>query len=82
MFNKMKLLLLVLAFVFTFDSEYLLREDLVRECLERGRQVVQTITDALFSLPSTEDRDGPLVKLPPPTTKLPREKHVKFLFLF
>lgn len=52
------------------------REDFVRECLERGREVVQAITDALFSLPSTEDRDGPLVKLPPPTTKLPREKHL------
>lgn len=43
--------------------------------------LVQAIADALFNLPSTEDRDGPLVKLPPPTTRLPREKPVWSSFL-
>ncbi|KAF3336416.1 ribosome biogenesis regulatory protein [Carex littledalei] len=52
------------------------REELVRQCLEKGTELVQAIADSLFSLPSTEDRDGPLVKLPPPITKLPREKHL------
>ena len=46
------------------------------ECLKKGTELVQAIADALFNLPSTEDVDGPLVKLPSPTTRLPREKHV------
>lgn len=50
------------------------REDLVNECLQKGTELVQFIANDLFNLPSTEDRDGPLVKLPPPTTRLPREK--------
>ncbi|KAF5725821.1 ribosome biogenesis regulatory protein isoform X1 [Tripterygium wilfordii] len=52
------------------------REELVKECLQRGTELVQAIADDVFSLPSTEDVDGPLVKLPPPTTKLPRGKHL------
>lgn len=59
-----------------FQSTPSSREDLVRQCLEKGTELVQAITDSLFSLPCTEDRDGPIVKLPPPTTKLPREKHL------
>lgn len=51
------------------------REELTSECLKRGAELVQAIANALFTLPSTEDRDGPLVKLPEPTTRLPREKH-------
>ena len=55
----------------------------MKECLQRGTVLVQSIADALFNLPSTEDIDGPLVKLPPPTTRLPREKHVSFcMFLY
>ncbi|KAK2966302.1 hypothetical protein RJ640_018113 [Escallonia rubra] len=50
------------------------REELVKECLEQGTKLVQAVADALFSLPSVEDRDGPLVKLPAPTIRLPREK--------
>ncbi|XP_038878495.1 ribosome biogenesis regulatory protein homolog [Benincasa hispida] len=50
------------------------REELVNECLQKGTELVQFIANDLFNLPSTEDRDGPLVKLPPPTTRLPREK--------
>lgn len=38
--------------------------------------MVQAIADHLFNLPSTEDVDGPIVTLPPPTTKLPRSKHL------
>jgi hypothetical protein len=53
-----------------------IRQELVKECLQKGTELVQAIADSLFTLPSTEDVDGPLVKLPPPTTKLPREKHV------
>ena len=52
------------------------REELAKECLQEGIKLVQAVADRLFNLPSTEDVDGPLVKLPPPTTKLPREKHV------
>lgn len=52
------------------------REELVRECLQRGTEVAQALADALFNLPATEDVDGPIVKLPPPTTKLPRQKHL------
>ncbi|KAL8136123.1 ribosome biogenesis regulatory protein homolog [Apium graveolens] len=50
------------------------REELVKESLQQGTKLVQAIADSLFSLTSTEDRDGPIVKLPPPTTRLPREK--------
>ncbi|KAG4190506.1 hypothetical protein ERO13_A07G035500v2 [Gossypium hirsutum] len=52
------------------------RDELVKECLQEGTKLVQAVADSLFNLPSTEDVDGPLVKLPPPTTKLPREKHL------
>ncbi|XP_042496443.1 ribosome biogenesis regulatory protein homolog [Macadamia integrifolia] len=52
------------------------REQLVTECLQKGTELVQAIADVLFNLPSTEDRDGPIVQLPPPTTRLPREKHL------
>lgn len=58
----------------------LLREELVKECLEEGTKLVQAIADRLFNLPSTEDVDGPIVTLPPPTTKLPRSKHVSYPF--
>ncbi|KAJ0985312.1 hypothetical protein J5N97_003668 [Dioscorea zingiberensis] len=51
------------------------REELTRKCLESGAELVQAVANALFSLPSTEDPDGPIVSLPEPTTKLPREKH-------
>ncbi|GLU09725.1 hypothetical protein SLE2022_265700 [Rubroshorea leprosula] len=50
------------------------REELVKTCLQEGSKLVQAIADGVFNLPSTEDPDGPLVKLPPPSTKLPREK--------
>ncbi|KAL8149717.1 ribosome biogenesis regulatory protein homolog [Apium graveolens] len=50
------------------------REELVRESIQQGTKLVQAIADSLFSLTSTEDRDGPIVRLPPPTTRLPREK--------
>ncbi|XP_062078024.1 ribosome biogenesis regulatory protein homolog [Humulus lupulus] len=52
------------------------RADLVEESLKRGTELVQAIADTLFNLPSTEDIDGPLVRLPPPVTRLPREKHM------
>lgn len=49
----------------------------MKECVTEGTKLVQAIADTLFNLPSTETNDGPLVQLPPPTTKLPREKHVR-----
>ncbi|TYI79383.1 hypothetical protein E1A91_D05G018900v1 [Gossypium mustelinum] len=52
------------------------RDELVKECIQEGTKLVQAIADSIFNLPSTEDADGPLVKLPTPTTKLPREKHL------
>nr|DAD44888.1 TPA_asm: hypothetical protein HUJ06_003118 [Nelumbo nucifera] len=45
------------------------RGELVKECLQKGTELVQAIADVLFNLPSTEDRDGPIVQLPPPTTR-------------
>ncbi|KAJ0509073.1 putative ribosomal biogenesis regulatory protein [Helianthus annuus] len=50
------------------------REDLVKECISHGTKLIQAVADALFNLPSTEDASGPLVSLPPPSTKFPREK--------
>ncbi|KAK4405228.1 Ribosome biogenesis regulatory protein [Sesamum angolense] len=52
------------------------REEVVKEAIEQGTKLVQAIADALFSLPSTEDVDGPIVKLPAPTIKLPRAKPI------
>ncbi|XP_077209949.1 ribosome biogenesis regulatory protein homolog [Tasmannia lanceolata] len=52
------------------------RDELVKECVEKGTELVQAIADALFNLPSTADPDGPLVQLPQPTRRLPREKHI------
>ncbi|KAE8682759.1 Ribosome bioproteinsis regulatory protein-like protein [Hibiscus syriacus] len=60
----------------SFPSLPASRDVLVKECLQEGTKLVQEIADSLFNLPSTEDVDGPLVQLPPPTTKLPREKHL------
>ncbi|KAK8500209.1 hypothetical protein V6N12_002314 [Hibiscus sabdariffa] len=60
----------------SFPSLPASRDELVKECLQEGTKLVQAVADSLFNLPSTEDVDGPLVKLPPPTTKLPREKHL------
>ncbi|CAF1868424.1 unnamed protein product [Brassica napus] len=59
-----------------FSSAPSSREELVKECVTEGTKLVQAIADTLFNLPSTETNDGPLVQLPPPTTKLPREKHL------
>ncbi|TFY64710.1 hypothetical protein EVJ58_g2441 [Rhodofomes roseus] len=39
-----------------------------------ARDGVQALVSALFSLPTTSSPDGPLAKLPPPTTQLPRAK--------
>jgi regulator of ribosome biosynthesis len=58
------------------------REDLRQECLQKGTELAQAVADALFALPASEDRDGPIVHLPPPTVRLPREKHVRTLSLF
>ncbi|KAG6412065.1 hypothetical protein SASPL_124729 [Salvia splendens] len=60
-----------------FASPPVSREEIVKETTEQATKLVQAVADALFSLPSTEDPDGPLVKLPEPTTKLPREKPMK-----
>ncbi|WOL09214.1 ribosome biogenesis regulatory protein [Canna indica] len=59
-----------------FDSIPSSREELTKACLERGTELVQAIANSLFALPSTDDPDGPIVRLPQPTTKLPREKHL------
>lgn len=52
------------------------RVELVKECLQKGTELVQAIADSLFILPSTQDVEGPLVHLPAPSTRLPREKHL------
>ncbi|XP_078433204.1 ribosome biogenesis regulatory protein (RRS1) family protein [Wolffia australiana] len=64
-----------------FDPTYHLssqsseREALKRECLQKATELIQAVANELFVLAAVEDRDGPLVTLPKPTTKLPREKH-------
>ncbi|XP_057416990.1 ribosome biogenesis regulatory protein homolog [Lotus japonicus] len=72
-----------LGHLMAFDSHHtfptqppLSREDLVKQALQKGTELVQAIADSLFTLPATEDVDGPLVKLPAPLTRLPREKHL------
>ncbi|KAH6797676.1 ribosome biogenesis regulatory protein family protein [Perilla frutescens var. hirtella] len=57
-----------------FASPPTSREEVVKEAIEQGTKLVQAVADALFNLPSTQDPDGPLVRLPAPTTRLPREK--------
>ncbi|CAN6235975.1 unnamed protein product [Urochloa humidicola] len=52
------------------------REELRQECLHKGAELAQAVANALFALPPSEDRDGPIVHLPPPTIRLPREKHL------
>nr|CAB3451290.1 unnamed protein product [Digitaria exilis] len=52
------------------------REELRQECLQKGTELAQAVADALFALPPTEDREGPIVHLPAPTVRLPREKHL------
>lgn len=65
---------------FTYSDFVATREELVKEAIEQGTKLVQAVADALFNKPSTEELDGPIVKLPAPTTKLPREKPVWFSF--
>ncbi|KAI3928311.1 hypothetical protein MKW98_023912 [Papaver atlanticum] len=50
------------------------RDELANECLQRGTELVQAIANAVFNIPTREDLDGPIVTLPAPTTRLPREK--------
>ncbi|CAD5169183.1 unnamed protein product [Musa acuminata subsp. malaccensis] len=52
------------------------RQELTRAYLEKGTELGQALADSLFALPSSDDPDGPVVLLPQPTTKLPREKHL------
>ena len=40
----------------------------MKECLQKGTELAQALADAVFNLPATEDIDGPIVKLPMPTT--------------
>ncbi|KAM2965609.1 hypothetical protein FF1_026147 [Malus domestica] len=60
----------------SFPSNPSSREELVKECIAKGTELVQAIANSLFNLPSTEDIDGPIVQLPRPETKLPRQKHL------
>ena len=46
-------------------------------CLQKATELAQAVANSLFALPPSEDRDGPIVHLPPPTIRLPREKHVR-----
>ncbi|KAI5058043.1 hypothetical protein GOP47_0026213 [Adiantum capillus-veneris] len=50
------------------------KEEITRECLERGEQALQALAEKLFSLPSTADKTGRIVQLPSSTIRLPREK--------
>ncbi|CAM6084834.1 unnamed protein product [Calypogeia fissa] len=44
------------------------------EILEQGAALLQVLKDKLYELPSTLDKVGRLVTLPPPISRLPREK--------
>ncbi|PUZ49599.1 hypothetical protein GQ55_7G338700 [Panicum hallii var. hallii] len=52
------------------------REELRQECLQKATELAQAVANSLFPLPPSEDRDGPIVHLPPPNIRLPREKHL------
>ena len=52
------------------------REDADEVVMELGRMAIQALAVKLFTLPSTPEKIGRLVELPPPTTALPREKPV------
>jgi regulator of ribosome biosynthesis len=52
------------------------RAGLREECLHKATELAQAVADVLFALPPNEDRDGPIVRLQPPTARLPREKHL------
>lgn len=49
-------------------------EDLEAYLQSNARDGIQGLLNALFALPSTPSPDGPIAKLPPPTTQLPRAK--------
>jgi hypothetical protein len=49
-------------------------EDLEVYLQSNARDGVQALLNALFLLPSTPSPDGPVAKLPPPVTQLPRAK--------
>ncbi|XP_048545802.1 uncharacterized protein LOC125524817 isoform X2 [Triticum urartu] len=55
------------------------RAELWEESLRKATELAQAVANALFSLPATEGCDGPVVRLPPPTNRLPREKHLRIL---
>ncbi|KAL8129580.1 hypothetical protein V2J09_018735 [Rumex salicifolius] len=59
-----------------FQSVPSSREELVKECIKEGTILAQELANRLFNLPAEETADGPIIKLPPPTTRLPREKHL------
>ncbi|KAI3934737.1 hypothetical protein MKW98_012740, partial [Papaver atlanticum] len=42
--------------------------------LAKATELVQAIVNAVFNIPTREDLDGPIVTLPAPTARLPREK--------
>ncbi|KAL2650919.1 hypothetical protein R1flu_019047 [Riccia fluitans] len=46
------------------------------ECLEKARELVQALSDKLYELPASVDKVGRIVTLPPPSTRLPREKPI------
>ncbi|XP_002965895.2 ribosome biogenesis regulatory protein homolog [Selaginella moellendorffii] len=49
-------------------------DDYDEQCLRKGARAIQALAEKLFNMPSEADKYGRLVILPPPTTKLPREK--------
>ena len=55
-------------------SSLLHSEDLETYLQSNARDGVQALLNALFALPSTPSPDGPVAKLPPPVTQLPRAK--------
>jgi len=50
------------------------KEDLEAYLQSNARDGVQALLNTLFALPSTPSPDGPVAKLPPPVTQLPRAK--------
>lgn len=54
------------------ESEY--KRDLEGHLKNTARDGIQSLVNALLQLPTTSSPDGPITKLPPPTTLLPRQK--------
>lgn len=60
----------------TFYTKFTFSEKADSNVMQLGRMAMQALAKEMFHLPSTPDKVGRIVSLPPPKTALPREKPV------